>query len=65
GSSKAPTAQLRKAESELALGQKDAGIHDLRGLIQRYPQTPEAMQARSKLNGMGVHIYSKPTAGHP
>jgi TolA-binding protein len=65
GSSKAPTAQLRKAESELALNQRDAGIHDLRALIQRYPQTPEALQARSKLNGMGVHIYAKPTAGQP
>jgi len=64
GSSKAPTAMLRKGQSELALGQRDAGIRDLRNLIQRHPQTPEAMQARSKLNGMGVRIYPKPPAGH-
>ena len=47
---------LRKGESELALGQRDSGIHDLRSLIQRHPQTPEAMQARSKLNGWGSHL---------
>jgi tol-pal system protein YbgF len=64
GSAKAPTAMLRKGQSELALGQKEAGIRDLRSLIIRHPQTPEAMQARSKLNGMGVRIYAKPTAGH-
>ena len=63
GSAKAPTAQLRKGQSELAAGQKEAGIRDLRALIVRHPQTPEAMQARSKLNGMGVRIYAKPTAG--
>lgn len=64
GSSKAATAALRKGESEIALGQRDAGIRDLRSLIQRHPQTPEAMQARSKLNGMGVRIYPKPSAEH-
>jgi tol-pal system protein YbgF len=62
GSAKAPTAELRKAQSELALGQKEAGIRDLRSLVQRHPQTPEAMQARSKLNGMGVRIFAKPSA---
>ncbi len=62
GSAKAPTAELRKGQSELALGQKEAGIRDLRSLIQRHPQTPEAMQARSKLNGMGVRIFAKPSA---
>lgn len=64
GNSKSHTALLRKAQSELALNQRDAGIRDLRALINRYPQTPEAMQARSKLNGMGVRILEKPTADH-
>ena len=32
---------------------KEAGMHELRLLIQRHPQTPEAAQARTKLNGMG------------
>lgn len=63
GGTKAPVAQLRKAEAELAVSQRDAGIRDLRGLIARYPQTPEAAQARSRLNGMGVRISSaKPSA---
>jgi TolA-binding protein len=56
GSPKAPAAQLRKGFALIELGKKDAGVHELRLLIQRHPQTPEAAQARSKLNGMGVHI---------
>jgi tol-pal system protein YbgF len=56
GSPKAPAAQLRKGFALLAEGKKDAGVHELRVLIQRHPQTPEAAQARSKLNGMGVRI---------
>jgi tol-pal system protein YbgF len=64
GSPKAPAAQLRKALAELAANQKDAGVRDLRSLIARYPQTPEAAQARSRLNGMGVRIApaAKPSA---
>jgi tol-pal system protein YbgF len=56
GSPKAPAAQLRKGLALIQLNQKDAGIHELRSLIQRYPQSPEAGQARSKLNAMGVRI---------
>lgn len=56
GSPKAPAAQLRKGLALLELNKKDAGIHELRLLIQRHPQTPEAAQARSKLNGLGVRI---------
>jgi tol-pal system protein YbgF len=63
GSSKAPAAQLRKGLALLALNKKDAGIHELRLLIQRHPQTPEAAQARSKLNALGVRIT--PTAPAP
>lgn len=63
GNAKAPAALLRKAESELATDKREAGIRDLRALIARYPQTPEAAQARSRLNGMGVRIYPKPNAG--
>jgi len=63
GNSKAPAAALRKGEAELSLDQRDAGIRDLRALIARYPQTPEASQARSRLNGMGVRISAaKPSA---
>ena len=38
------------------MNRKEAGIHELRLLIQRHPQTPEAQQARTKLNAMGVKI---------
>jgi hypothetical protein len=39
----------------LQLGKKDAGITELRLLIKRHPQTPEAAQAKAKLNALGVH----------
>jgi tol-pal system protein YbgF len=58
GSNKAPAAQLRKGLALLQMNRRDAGIHELRSLIQRHPQTPEAQQARSKLNGMGVKIVA-------
>ncbi len=56
GSSKAPAAQLHKGMSLIALNKRESGVHELRSLIQRYPQTPEAAQARAKLNSMGVRI---------
>jgi len=56
GSPKAPAAQLRKGLALLETNKKDAGIRELRQLIQRHPQTPEASQARNKLNGMGVRV---------
>lgn len=54
GNAKAPAAQLKKGLALLALSKREAGIHELRLLIQRHPQTPEAAQARRKLSGMGV-----------
>jgi TolA-binding protein len=56
GNAKAPAAQLHKGYALLAENKHDEGIHELRSLIQRHPQTPEARAARSKLNGMGVKI---------
>jgi len=58
GNAKAPAAQLRKGLSLIQTNKKDAGIHELRQLIQRHPQTPEALQARSKLNSMGIKILA-------
>jgi tol-pal system protein YbgF len=58
GNPKAPAAQLHKGLALLALNKKDAGVHELRLLIQRHPRTPEAASARSKLNGMGVRIVA-------
>jgi TolA-binding protein len=62
GNAKAPAAQLHKGYALLAENKRDEGVHELRSLIQRHPQTPEARAARSKLNGMGVKIT--PTTGH-
>ncbi len=56
GSRQAPAAQLHKGLALLQMGKRDSAIREFRQLIQRHPQTPEASQARSKLNGMGVRI---------
>jgi tol-pal system protein YbgF len=56
GNPKAPTAQLHKGLALMAENKRDAGIHELRLLIQRYPRTPEAATARTRLNGMGVRL---------
>jgi tol-pal system protein YbgF len=56
GNEKAPAAQLHKGFALLAMNKKDAGVRELRSLIQRYPQKPEARAARSKLNGMGIKV---------
>jgi len=56
GNAKAPAAELHKGYALLALDKRQAGIQELRALIKRHPQTPEAGAARRKLNGMGVRI---------
>lgn len=59
GNAKAPAAQLHKGLALLAMNKRDAGVRELRLLIQRHPQTPEALKARTKLNGMGVRLSGK------
>jgi tol-pal system protein YbgF len=59
GNTKAPAAQLRKGLSLLQMNKKDAGITELRLLIKRHPQTPEAAQAKSKLSALGVHSTAR------
>ncbi len=54
GNAKAPTAQLHKGLALLALNKRQEGIDELRELIRRHPQTPEAARARTKLAGMRV-----------
>ena len=58
---KVPVSHLHKGQALIALKQTDAGVRELRALIQRFPNSPEAMSARSKLNGMGVPV----TPRHP
>jgi TolA-binding protein len=58
-SNKVPVSHLHKGMALLAIKQNDAGINELRALIQRFPTSPEAMQARSKLSGLGVPVAPK------
>jgi len=51
---KAPSSDLKKGLALIELGQKDDGIAELRHVIQRYPRSNEALQAREKLRKMGV-----------
>jgi TolA-binding protein len=54
GNRNVATAQLHKGLSLLKLNRKEAGVGELRSLVKRHPQTPEAAQAKAKLNALGV-----------
>jgi TolA-binding protein len=45
---------LKKGFALIELGQKDDGVSTLRHVIQRYPRSNEAMQARDRLRKLGV-----------
>jgi len=49
-------AHLRKGLSLIELGQKTAGVRELREVIKRYPKTDEDRRARAKLNELGVSV---------
>jgi tol-pal system protein YbgF len=51
---KVASAQLKKGFSLIELGQKDDGVQELRHVIQRYPKSPEALQARERLRQMKI-----------
>jgi TolA-binding protein len=59
GNAKAPAAQLHKGYALIQLKKTQSGVQELRSLIQRHPQTPEAAQARSKLNELGYRINAQ------
>jgi len=56
---KAASAQLKKGFGLLELGKQDEGVSELRHLIQRYPHSPEALQARERLRKAGVSSTAK------
>jgi tol-pal system protein YbgF len=65
GGNKAAAAQLKKGFALLELGQKSQGIQELRSLVARYPKSPEALQARERLNKLGVAgAASRPSPSH-
>jgi tol-pal system protein YbgF len=51
---KAPSSDLKKGLALIELGKKDDGIAELRHVIQRYPRSNEALQARDRLRKLGV-----------
>jgi len=51
---KAAAAELKKGLALIELGQQEAGIASLRHVIQRYPKSNEALQARERLRKLGV-----------
>jgi len=58
GGNKAASASLKKGFALIELGQKDDGIAELRHVIQRYPRSNEALQARERLKKLGVAASS-------
>ena len=56
---KAASALLKKGFSLVELGKQDDGVSELRRLIQRYPHSPEALQARERLRKLGVPTTGK------
>ena len=53
GGNKAAAAQLKKGFALLELGKEDEGTQELKHVIQRYPRTNEATQARERLRKLG------------
>jgi tol-pal system protein YbgF len=51
---KAASAQLKKGFSLIELGKQEDGVVELRHVIQRYPKSNEALQARERLKKLGV-----------
>ena len=50
---KAPSSDLKKGLALIELGKKDDGIAQLRHVIQRYPRSNEALQAKDRLRKLG------------
>jgi tol-pal system protein YbgF len=57
---KAASAQLKKGFSLIELGKQDDGVAELRHVIQRYPKSNEALQARERLRKLGVAATARP-----
>jgi tol-pal system protein YbgF len=49
-------ARLRKGMALIELGQKTAGVRELRDVIKRFPGTEEERKARAKLKELGVAV---------
>jgi tol-pal system protein YbgF len=58
--SKSASAQLKKGFALIELGKQDDGVTELRHVIQRYPKSNEALQARERLRKLGVAPTGRP-----
>jgi tol-pal system protein YbgF len=58
---KAPSSDLKKGLALIELGKKDEGIAELRHVIQRFPRSNEALQAKDRLRKLGVSTTATPT----
>jgi tol-pal system protein YbgF len=60
---KAASSDLKKGLALIELGKKDDGVAELRHVIQRYPRSNEALQARERLRKLGVSTVA-PARAH-
>lgn len=49
-------ARLKKGMALIELGQKSAGVRELREVVKRYPGTEEERRARARLKDLGVSV---------
>jgi len=56
---KAASAELKKGFAQIEAGQKDSGIATLKHVVQRYPRSNEALQAKDRLRKLGVTTASR------
>jgi tol-pal system protein YbgF len=59
---KLTSAHLRRGMALIELGQKNAGVKELRDVVHRYPGTPEERMARAKLKDLGVSVTAASAA---
>ncbi|HEV2113686.1 MAG TPA: tetratricopeptide repeat protein [Terriglobales bacterium] len=60
GGNKSAAAQLKKGFALLETGDRQAGVRELHSLVNRYPRSPEAAQARDRLRRL-VSASAKPS----
>jgi tol-pal system protein YbgF len=60
---KASSSELKKGLALLELGKQDDGVAQLRHLIQRYPRSTEAIQAKDRLRKLGVSTTAARSPG--
>lgn len=62
---KAPAAALKRAYSQLESKNTEAGVRELRGVIQKYPNSDSAQLARDRLAAMGAGKSATPASRKP